>query len=225
MPLLSVIIPVYNESATISQIIEKINSVDIDKEIIVVDDGSTDGTDRILRAVRYGNLKIIYHTTNRGKGSAVITGLSNAAGDYVIIQDADLECGPSDFVRLVEFIKQNNADMVFGVRSKSGYKGLFMQRLGNQFLTGVFNFLFNSRLNDYAACYKLARKETFDSLNLKAKGLDIEVEITAMALKKKIRILEAPVSYAPRTYSQGKKIRWKDGLWTAFYMLKYGVFR
>lgn len=221
MPLLSVIVPVYNEAKTIRQILEKINSIDIDKEIIVVDDGSSDGTDKILRDIRFNNLKVIYHSSNRGKGAAFLTGLSNAVGEFVIIQDADLEYEPKDYLRLMEVAKDDNVDLVLGSRFMKGHQGLFVHRLGNRFLTGLLNLLFNCRLSDYATCYKLARRSIFDNLSLKATGFDIEVEIVCNALKTRKRILEVPISYLPRTYREGKKIRWLDGLWAIFYIFKY----
>ncbi|MCM8795348.1 MAG: glycosyltransferase family 2 protein [Candidatus Omnitrophica bacterium] len=220
-PLLSVIVPVYNEAQTIRQIIEKINNVDIDKEIIVVDDGSSDGTDKILRELNYSNLKLVFHGSNRGKGAAFLTGLANARGEFAIIQDADLEYEPRDYLKLIEAQKKYNADLVLGARFKKGYRGLFIHRLGNKLLSGLLNLLFNSHLNDYATCYKLAKKSTFFELNLKATGFDIDVEIICSALKKKKCIIEIPISYHPRAYSEGKKIRWYDALWAIFYLVKY----
>lgn len=221
MPLLSVIIPAYNEANTIRQILEKVESVNIDKEIIVVDNGSTDGTDKVLRGIHYENMKIIHHTSNRGKGGGVLTGLSQSCGEFVIIQDADLEYDPNDYQKLMEIIKRDKADLVLGARFLGGHHGLFMHRLGNRFLTGLLNFLFKSSLNDYATCYKLAARNTWGSLNLKATGFNMDVEIISNALKKKMRILEVAVSYNPRPYKDGKKIRWVDGLWTIFYIFKY----
>lgn len=221
MPLLSVIVPVYNEAETIRRILEKIDSINIDKEIIVVDDGSFDETGRILRDTRLSNLKIIYHSSNRGKGAAFLTGLANATGEFVIIQDADLEYDPNDYLKLMQSMNNNNADIILGARFKRGYHGLFMHRLGNRFLTATLNFLFDCRLNDYATCYKLARRDTLDALGLEATGFDIDVEIICNALKKRKRILEIPIHYSPRTYDAGKKIRWKDGLWALFCMFKY----
>ena len=221
MPLLSVIIPAFNEAKTIKQILEKIESVNIDKELIVVDDGSTDGTDKILREIKYYNLKVIHHTGNRGKGGAFLTGLSQASGEFCIIQDADLEYDPNDYHKLMEIIKEDKAYLVLGARFLKGYRGLFVHRLGNRFLTGLLNFLFRTGLNDYATCYKLAGKNTWNILNLKGTGFDIDVEIICNALKKKMRLLEAPVFYSPRAYKEGKKIRWVDGLWAIYYMFKY----
>jgi len=221
MPLLSIIIPVYNEAKTIQEILNRIEGVPIDKEIVVVDDSSTDGTDKILRGMRYRNLKVIHHTSNRGKGAAFLTGLSKAEGEFVIIQDADLEYDPADYLKLIQEIRGNNCDLVLGARFKAGHQGLLIHRLGNRFLTALLNFLFGAKLNDYATCYKLSRKIFLDSLNLGATGFDMDVEIICRALKQKARICEVPVRYSPRTYSQGKKIRWFDALWAVFYMLKY----
>lgn len=221
MPSLSVIIPVYNEAKTIRQILEKINSVEINKEIVVVDDGSSDDTSKILRDIKYDNLKVIYHTSNRGKGSAFLTGLSHAEGDFVIIQDADLEYNPQDYFKLMEVIKQDNADMVLGARFIKGYKGLYLHRLGNMIITGLINILFNAKLNDCFTCYKLFRRDTVHMLNLESKSFDIDIEIVSRALKKKFRIAQIPISYHPRTYSEGKKIRWLDGMQAIISILKY----
>jgi len=221
MPLISVIVPVYNEAKTIRQIIEKIHSVNIDKEIIIVDNNSTDGTHKILRQLEYDNLKIIYHNTNRGKGASCLTGLNNAKGEYVIIQDADLEYDPNDFLSLYEAIKDDQADLVLGARFFKGYHGLLMHRLGNRFLTSTLNFLFGVKLNDYATCYKLARRETFNLLGLKSTGFNIEVEIICKAIGKGLRIKEVHAAYHPRSYKEGKKIRINDAFWAILAMLKY----
>ncbi|MFH0855147.1 MAG: glycosyltransferase family 2 protein [Candidatus Omnitrophota bacterium] len=221
MPLLSIIVPIYNEAKTVRQILSKINSVNIDKEIIIVDDGSTDGADKILGDIRCDNLKVIHHISNRGKGAAFLTGLANAKGEFAIIQDADLEYDPNDYLTLFDSIKRNNADMVLGARFLKGYRGLLMHRLGNRFLTYTMNFLFGSKLNDYATCYKLARRVTFESLSLRATGFEVDAEIICKALKKKLKIKEEHVSYHPRAYSEGKKIRFKDALWAVFYMAKF----
>ncbi|RJP28952.1 MAG: glycosyltransferase family 2 protein [Candidatus Omnitrophota bacterium] len=222
MPLLSVIVPVFNESKTIRQVIEKIQRIDIDKEIIVVDDGSTDGTMGIISELKLLNLKVIYHSSNRGKGAAFKSGLSNATGDYVLIQDADLEYNPEDYRKLISAIKDcADESLVLGVRFLGGYQGLFFHRLGNKALTGFLNLLYSSRLNDYATCYKLASRKTFLNLDLKANGFDIDVEIVCNAIKRKLRIIEVPVSYIPRSYKEGKKIRLNDAFWAIFYMIKY----
>lgn len=220
MPQLSVIVPVYNEANTIKEILEKINSVAIDKEIIVVDDGSYDGTDKVLREVKYNNLKVIHHTSNRGKGSAILTGLLHAEGEFVVIQDADLEYDPNDYLKLVVPIKDDIADLVLGARFTKGYRGLMIHRLGNIFLTNLLNILFNAKLNDCFTCYKLLRRDTLNKLGLKAKSFDIEIEIVTKAIRNKLRIVEIPISYHPRLYSEGKKIRLRDGLWAALNILK-----
>ncbi len=223
MPLLSVIVPVYNEAKTIRQILEKIHSVNLDKEIIVVDDGSCDGTGSIITDIKYDNLKVIHHTSNRGKGAAFLTGLAHAQGEYIIIQDADLEYDPNDYSKLMAAIKDNNADIVLGARFMKGYKGLFVHRLGNRFLTRLINFFFNAKLNDCFTCYKLFRRDTINLLELKAQGFDIEIEIIAKALKKKLRIKEEFISYHPRNYREGKKIRCKDGIKAILSILKYSL--
>jgi len=225
MPLLSVIVPVYNEAKTVRQILEKINSIAIDKEIIVVDDGSFDGTGALLRDIRLDNLKIIHHGTNRGKGSAVLTGLANAAGDYVIIQDADLEYDPNDYLKLIECMKKNYADLVLGARFMKGYKGLLVHKLGNRLLTIFMNFLFQLKLNDCFTGYKLLRRQAINILGLRSCGFDIEIEIIAKAVNNKLRIAEEYVSYHPRSYTEGKKIRCKDGLMAAISILKYRFMR
>ena len=221
MPLLSVIVPAYNEAKTIRQILEKINSVDIDKEIIVVDDGSYDGTEKILRDIKYNNLKIIHHSSNRGKGAAFLTGLSHAQGEYIIIQDADLEYDPNDYLKLMEAMKENNADIVLGARFKKGYRGLFIHRFGNRLITGLLNLLFDLKLNDCFTCYKLFRRDTINLLNLKEQSFTVETEIVAKAAKKGLRIIEVPISYYPRPYSEGKKIRCKDGIRAIITIIKY----
>lgn len=218
---LTVIIPVYNEVNTIRQILEKINCVPIDKEIIVVNDGSTDGTERILKDIKYNNLKIIHHSSNRGKGAAFLTGLSHAQGEFVIIQDADLEYDPNDYLKLMAAIKENNADIVLGARFKEGYHGLLIHRLGNRLLTVLLNLLFNLKLNDCFTCYKLFRRETINKLNLKEQSFTIETEIVAKAAKNGLKIMEVPVSYYPRSYSEGKKIRCKDGFQAIKTIFKY----
>lgn len=221
MPLLSVIIPAYNEAKTIREILEKINSVGIDKEIIVIDNGSFDETAKILRDIKYDNLKIIHHTSNRGKGGAVLTGLSLAKGDYIIIQDADLEYDPQDYLKLMQAIKEDNTDIVLGVRFKKGYRGLFIHKLGNRFLTGLINLFFNLKLNDCLTCYKLFRRDIINMLNLQEQSFTIEIEIVAKSVKKGLRIVEVPISYNPRSYSEGKKIRCKDGIKAIGSIFKY----
>lgn len=225
MSLLSVIVPGYNEAKTIRQILEKINSVDIDKEIIVVDNCSTDGTQNILQEIskkpEFNSLRVIYHSYNQGKGKSVKDGIRHSQGEYIVIQDADLEYDPKDYFNLMKPLLENRADIVLGARFTSGHSGLLLHRLGNKFLTRFLNFMFGSYLNDYATCYKMARRETFLSLDLKSKSFDIEVEIVSKALKRRLRIAEVPILYYPRSYSQGKKIRWKDGIEAILSIIKH----
>lgn len=222
MPLLSVIMPVYNEAGTIRQILDKINSVPVDKEIIAVNDGSSDDTERILRDIQQvNNLKVIHHSSNRGKGAAFLTGLLHASGDLIIIQDADLEYDPNDYLKLIEAMQKNNADIVLGVRFKEGYHGLLIHRLGNRLLTGLINFLFGLKINDCFTCYKLFRRAAIGKLNLKEQSFTIETEIVAKAAKNRLNLIEVPVSYCPRSYCEGKKIRCKDGFRAVLSIIKY----
>jgi len=219
--ILSVIVPVYNEAKTIKQIIDKVIAVPIDKEIVVVDDSSTDGTDKILRDMRYENLKVIHHSSNRGKGAAVLTGLSQASGEYVIVQDADLEYDPGDYIKLIDLLNKGDGDIILGARFREGYHGRLVPKAGNRLLTGLLNMLFGVKLNDCFTCYKLMRRVDFNSLSLESSSFDIEIEILAKAIKKKMRIVEIPVSYNPRAYAEGKKIRIKDGLWAVARIFRF----
>jgi glycosyltransferase involved in cell wall biosynthesis len=221
MPLLSVVVPAYNESGTISQAIGKIYSVLIDKEIIVVDDSSSDGTGKILNGLAYGNLKVIHHSSNRGKGAAVLTGLSHACGEYVIVQDADLEYEPNDYLKLMDAAGRGEGDIILGARFTKEYKGMLIPKAGNRFLTGVFNLLFGVKLNDCFTCYKLMRRTSLVDLSLESNSFDIEIEILAKAIRKRMRIVEVPVSYRPRSYSKGKKIKIKDGIWAIIIIFKF----
>ncbi len=220
MPLLSVIVPVYNEANTIRQILDKIRSINIDKEIIVVDDGSSDGTGKVLRELEQDSVRIIHHPTNRGKGAAVLTGLSNAVSEFVIVQDADLEYDPADYLKLIAAMQGGNVDIVLGARFTSGYHGLMVHKMGNRFLTTLLNILFNSSLNDCFTCYKLFRRETIGKLNLRCQGFDIETEIVSKALRGGLRIKEIPITYHPRSYTEGKKIRVKDGIEAIFSIIR-----
>ncbi|MDD5044286.1 MAG: glycosyltransferase family 2 protein [Candidatus Omnitrophica bacterium] len=221
MKMLSVVIPVYNEAKTILKILAKIDAVGLDKEIVIVDNSSSDGTVEVLKGLGRQDIKCIFHDCNKGKGTSVREGIEAATSEFVVIQDADLEYDPADFLKLLEPLKKNEADIVLGARFTSGHSGLLAHRLGNRFLTWLLNLLFGSRLNDYATCYKMARKSVFDGLKLRAGGFDIEVEIVCKALKKKLRIIEVPISYYPRSYREGKKIRWFDGLDAIKSILKY----
>jgi glycosyltransferase involved in cell wall biosynthesis len=221
--ILSLIVPVYNEEKTIKQVIDKILAVPVEKEIIVVDDSSTDSTGKILRDLRYNNLKVIHHSSNRGKGAAVLTGLENASGEYVVVQDADFEYDPNDYLKLLDAVKNGSADLVLGARFTSGYHGMKIPKAGNRLLTGLMNMLFGVKLNDCFTCYKLMRKADLLGLGLSSNSFDIEIEILAKAIKKRMRIVEVPVSYTPRTYHEGKKIRVKDGIWAVLRIFKFRI--
>ena len=225
MPLLTIVVPVYNEVNTIRDILLKINSVAIDKEIIVVDNYSTDGTQDVLQEIlkkkEFPAIKVIYHSYNKGKGASVREGILAANGELLVIQDADLEYDPQEYLRLMQPILDNKADIVLGVRFAGGHSGLAMHRWGNKFLTGMVNFLFEVRLNDYATCHKMSRRSTFLSLGLKSNNFDIEAEIVSKAIKRRLRLIEVPIAYNPRSYAEGKKIRWFDGLQAIVSILKF----
>ena len=219
--MLSVIIPTFNEEKTIEAIINQVNNLSIEKEIIVVNDCSKDRTAAILSSLSLNNLKVIHYASKRGKGAAVRTGLENAVGEFVIIQDADLEYDPNDYLRLLEAIKGDKVDMVLGARFTEGYHGILLPKVGNRFLTGLMNKLFGVKLNDCFTCYKLMRRESILGLGLESNSFDIEIEILAKAIKRGMRILEVPVSYKPRSYKEGKKIKIGDGFWAIMRILHF----
>lgn len=219
--MLSIIIPVYNEEKTIKEIVNKILALPLEKEIIIVDDASTDSTKEIIEKLSASNVKTLFHEKNQGKGQSVLDAVKEARGEYLIIQDADLEYDPEDYLKLFEALEKGQADIAYGARFFIKRSGLPLHRLGNQVLTGLLNFLYGSNLNDYATCYKMFKRTVFESLNLKATGFDIDVEITCKALKRGVHIKEVPISYYPRNFKEGKKIRFSDALWAMFYMFKY----
>ncbi|MGR9086815.1 MAG: glycosyltransferase family 2 protein [Gammaproteobacteria bacterium] len=227
---LSVIVPCYNELDTIDLIIEAINDAPYpDKEIIVIDDGSTDGTREKLRQEIEGSgrvSRILYHERNQGKGAALRTGFRAATGDLVIVQDADLEYDPREYERLIEPIRQGKADVVFGSRFAGGdaHRVLYYwHRLGNSFLTMLSNMFTNLDLTDMETCYKLFRREIIQGLEIEENRFGFEPEITAKVAKVDCRIYEVGISYYGRTYAEGKKIGWKDGVWAIFCIFKYNL--
>ena len=221
---LSVVIPVYNEKETIAEIIDQVRNVDLDKEIILVDDFSTDGTREILSGIREADTKVLYHDRNRGKGAALRTGFAKVTGDIVIIQDADLEYSPSEYGKLIRPIVEGKADVVYGSRFlTSDYHRImfFWHTVGNRFLTLLANMLNNTNLTDLETCYKVFVADCLRSIPLESNRFGIEPEVAAKAARNKLRIYEVPVNYNGRTYEDGKKISWRDGLAALWFIVKY----
>jgi glycosyltransferase involved in cell wall biosynthesis len=217
---------VFNEKSTILEICQRVRAVDIDKEIILVDDGSTDGSTEILKKMEDGNTIVIYHDKNSGKGAAIRSGLTRATGDIVIIQDADLEYDPSQFPKLIKPIIEDRADVVYGSRFVTGdYRRVmfFWHYVGNKLLTLVSNMLTNLNLTDMETCYKAFKKEVLDSITIEENRFGFEPEITAKISKMNLRIYETGISYSGRTYAEGKKIGWKDGVTAFKCILKYNL--
>ena len=217
--------PVYNEAQTIEEIIRRVTAVDIPKELVIVDDGSTDATREKLRALPAGEgLRVIFHERNQGKGAAVRTGLAAAKGDVVVIQDADLEYDPQEFQELVKPILRGDADVVFGSRLTGGRPQrvyYFWHKVANRFLCLVLNVLYNTTLTDMETCYKMFTRPVLEGLRLQSDGFEIEPEITAKIFKRDWRVYEMPISYYGRTYKEGKKIRFTDGLTALWTLVKY----
>jgi glycosyltransferase involved in cell wall biosynthesis len=223
MPL-SVIIPVYNEISTLRTILERVQSTGLADEVILVDDGSTDGTRTLLAGLDgQRGIRVILHDTNRGKGAAVRTGLAAATGDILLIQDADLEYDPCDYPTLLKPIKDGKADVVYGSRFQGGPHrvAMFWHMLANQLLTLTTNLLYNTILSDMETGYKAFRMEALEEICLRSNGFNIEPEITAKLLKRKVRIFEVPISFNPRNYAEGKKIKFKDAFEALWTLLKY----
>lgn len=223
-PFLSVIMPCYNESATLLRILEQVRAVDIDKEIIAVDDHSSDDTFALLQAeaAKDPRLRVIHHPRNRGKGAAVRSGLAHALGEVVVIQDADLEYDPNDYYELVRPIAEGRVEIVFGSRFMGSHTGMyFWNAIGNKGLTFLTNFLFNSWISDMETCYKVMRTDIMRSLHLVSNDFRLEPEITAKVLRRGYRIYEVPVSYLGRTYEEGKKMKPSQGFYAILALLRY----
>ena len=225
---LSVLIPVYNERATIETIITQVRTVPVRKQIICVDDCSSDGTADILRAMKAAGTidTLIFHEVNRGKGAAIRTALAASTGNVVIVQDADLEYDPADWPTLLDPIVDGRADAVFGSRFLGGPHRVlyFWHSVGNTALTMFSNMLTNLNLTDMETCYKAIRGEVARSLTLTSDRFGFEPEVTARLAKANVRIFEVPISYSGRTYAEGKKIGWKDGVAAIWHIIKFNTF-
>jgi glycosyltransferase involved in cell wall biosynthesis len=222
-PLLSVVMPVYNERQTIDEIIRRVMTLPMRLELIVVDDYSTDGTRDVLQTLQaqYG-FKLILQPTNGGKGSALRRGFRDVTGDVMVIQDADLEYSPEEYPELIALISQGRADVVYGSRFIGRHRVfLFTHYAGNRLLTLITNVLYNTMLTDMETCYKMMRTEVLRSMTLESDGFGIEPEMTAKIFKRGYRVYEVPITYDGRGYEEGKKITWRDGLVALWVLIKY----
>ena len=227
--LLSVVIPCFNEEKTLRELLDRVRKAPYEKEIIVVDDGSSDGSRAILQeeADRVGDLKLVFQEKNRGKGAALSTGFPLATGDVVIVQDADLEYDPAEYPRLVEPIRKGMADVVYGSRFLGGGPTrvhLFWHYVGNRLLTLASNMFTNINLTDMETCYKAFRREILESITLKSKRFGVEPEITAKIARLRLRIYEVPISYYGRDYTLGKKIGWRDAVSAFYHIVRFRLF-
>ena len=223
---LSVAMPVYNERETVLAIIEKVLRLEIVGELVVVDDGSTDGTAEILRSTAFdGRVRLFFHDRNRGKGAALRTAFEHVTGEVVVIQDADLEYDPAEFDEMIRPIRDGVADVVFGSRLSGGKPQrvyMFWHRVGNGFLTFLTNLLYNTTLTDMETCYKMFRSEVIRQIRIRSDDFSVEPEITAKIFKnRRLRVYEMPISYYGRTYEEGKKISWKHGIGAVAALIRY----
>lgn len=240
---LSIIIPVYNERTTLEEIVQRVRAVDLtvnrdgvnplldgpialERELVIVDDGSTDGTREILdrwRAKPRRDMKIVFHERNSGKGAALRTGFQHASGDVLIVQDADLEYDPRDYVKLLDPLLEGRAPVVYGSRFMGGPRSAMSltHTLGNKMLTLFTNLLFGTALTDMETCYKCFRRDVIDGMVLRSRAFEIEPELTAKILKRGYTIFEVPISYNGRSFHEGKKIGWRDGFMAARTLIRY----
>ena len=225
---LSVIVPVFNERNTVVEIMRRMRAValPIEREIILVDDGSSDGTRQVLEQLGDSTVHIVRHAANRGKGAAIRTGLEQVTGDLVLIQDADLEYDPEDWPKLLAPIFRGKATVVYGSRFTGERRNmLFLHWMGNRILSLVTNVLYNTTLSDMETCYKLFDRRVFDGITIRSDRFDFEPEITAKVLRKGIRIYEVPISYTGREFDEGKKITWRDGFAALYALVKFRFVR
>ena len=221
---LSVVVPVYNERNTVVEILRRMRQVDlpVDLEIVVVDDGSDDGTEKVLGALEDSTLRVIHHPRNRGKGAAIRTGLEHARGDLLLIQDADLEYDPDDWPLLLNPLLKGKAQVVYGSRFTGERRNLlFWHWVGNKFLSLVTNVLYNTTLSDMETCYKLFDRQALDGITIKSDRFEFEPEITAKLLRRGYHIYEVPISYSGRDRDEGKKITWTDGFAALATLVRY----
>jgi glycosyltransferase involved in cell wall biosynthesis len=221
---LSVLVPVYNERSTIGEVIRRVRSVDVplEVEIVVVNDGSSDGTDKVLATLEDSTVRVFNHSQNQGKGAALRTGLEAATGDLIIIQDADLEYDPEDWIKLLDPIMKNKAFVVYGSRFTGERKNmLLLHWIGNRFLSLVTNVLYATTLSDMETCYKCFDRRVIEPVHIVSNRFDFEPEITAKVLRQGFRIYEVPISYAGREFDEGKKITWKDGFAALTALIKF----
>jgi glycosyltransferase involved in cell wall biosynthesis len=225
--LLSVIIPAYNEIEFIDEILRKVRETPYEKEIIVIDDCSTDGTWEYLQNLNGAGIKTLFQEKNQGKGAALRAGMAAAMGDIVLIQDADLEYDPREYPVLLKPILEGKADVVYGSRFLGGPHRVlyFWHYIGNTAMTLLSNMFTNLNLTDMETCYKVFRHEVLEGITIESKRFGVEPEITAKVAKGKLRIFEVPISYYGRTYEEGKKITWRDGIMALFTIIKFNVFR
>jgi glycosyltransferase involved in cell wall biosynthesis len=223
---LSIVIPVYNEKDTIDEIVRRVQNVEFEKEIIIVDDCSNDGTRDKINRIGGNNIKKLFHEENKGKGAALRTGFQHVTGDIVIIQDADLEYNPKEYSNLIEPILDGRADVVYGSRFLGGPHRVmfFWHYVGNKILTTLSNMMTNLNLTDMETCYKVFKANVIKDINIRSNRFGFEPEITAKLAKKKCVIYELPVSYSGRDYMEGKKIGWKDGVVALYCIARFNLF-
>ncbi len=226
---LSIVIPVYNEKNTLKELVERVNKIQLnaEKEIVLIDDGSTDGSIEILKGLQkeHPEFVVVFKDENSGKGATLKVGFKHTTGDYVIVQDADLEYDPEDYKRLLRELEEAKADVVYGSRFSGNYEDMTnLHYFGNKFLTILTNIFYGVLLTDMETCYKLIPGDFARNLEIKSNRFNFEPEITAKILKSGMKIVEVPISYKGRSFSEGKKITWRDGAAAVFTLLKFRFF-